>query len=202
MEQIEIRVVDKAHSSDINISNHPFSLFGRLLPAYVNGKWSYGTEMFDMVSEMCFPDENYNFDELSKNSIILGAYMGDICIGLAILQHSWNKYLYLYDLKVNPEYRGRHVGTLLMDEAKKISKREGYRGIYTQGQDNNLAACLFYLKNGFHIGGINTDVYRGTKQDGKMDVIFYFDYVDSSPDRMKASAHETKNLKSGNGDRQ
>lgn len=48
-------------------------------------------------------------------------------------------------------------------------------GLWTIGQDNNLAACLFYVNNGFRIGGLDTDVYIGTKQEGKADIYFYKD---------------------------
>ena len=56
-----------------------------------------------------------------------------------------------------------------------IALENGYHGIYTIGQDNNLSADLFYLKNGFEIGGFNTQVYKGTKQEGKSDIYFYLD---------------------------
>ena len=49
------------------------------------------------------------------------------------------------------------------------------RGLYTQGQDNNLGACRFYLKAGFRIGGLDTEVYKGTNQEGKADILFYRD---------------------------
>ena len=83
--------------------------------------------------------------------------------------------MYLYDLKVNREYRGRGVGRQLVEAAKAAAAEAGYRGIYTIGQDNNLAACLFYIRNGFRIGGLDTEVYKGTKQEGKADIIFYLD---------------------------
>ena len=38
-----------------------------------------------------------------------------------------------------------------MEEARN----QGMRGVYTIGQDNNLSACLFYLKQGFEIGGFD-----------------------------------------------
>lgn len=172
---ITIHIIDKEHSADINIPNQPFSLFGRLLPSYIDGEWNYQALHFEdaEVRQMCFPDENYNFDELSKNSVIFGAYNEKECIGIAILQHSWNKYMYLYDLKVNQRYRGKHIGSHLIEEAKKVSMKHGYHGLYTKGQDNNLGACLFYLKSGFTIGGIDTHVYKGTRQEGKSDIIFY-----------------------------
>lgn len=124
---------------------------------------------------MCFPDENYDYDKLSTNSVFVGAYDGDECIGLAILQQAMLKYMYLYDLKVNAEYRGKHIGTMLIEKSKEMALEQGYRGIYTQGQDNNLGACLFYLKNGFVIGGLDTHVYTGTLQEGKSDILFYLD---------------------------
>ncbi len=174
---ITVRIIDREHQDDIRIKNEPFRLFGRMVPSYVNEAWSYTVERFpeSEISQMCFPDENYDYDELAKNSIFVGAYDGETCIGLAILQHEWHRFLYLYDLKINADYRGKRIGTMLIDRSKEIAAQQGYRGIYTQGQDNNLAACLFYLKNGFVIGGLNTHVYTGTSQEGKKDILFYFD---------------------------
>jgi len=174
---IIIRVIDKQHSADINIPNQPFELFGKLLPSYTNGNWEYQIIRFkdEEITEMCFPNENYDFDTLSSNSIILGAYDQEMCIGIAILQHAWNKYMYLYDLKVDINYRNKQVASLLIAEAKEVSKKHNYRGIFTQGQDNNLGACLFYLKNGFVIGGMDTNIYKGTLQEGKSDIHFYAD---------------------------
>ena len=83
--------------------------------------------------------------------------------------------MYLYDLKVNAEYRRKCIGKKLIEKAKEIALNLNYNGLYTQGQDNNLGACLFYLKNGFVIGGLDTEVYKGTPQQDKKDVIFYCD---------------------------
>ena len=60
-----------------------------------------------------------------------------------------------------------------MEKAKEVAKLRNYNGIYTRAQDNNLGACMFYLKNGFVIGGIDTLVYKGTSQEGKIDILFY-----------------------------
>ena len=67
------------------------------------------------------------------------------------------------------------VSSLLLQTAMELALQKGYRGIYTIGQDNNLSACLFYIRNGFRIGGLDTDVYKGTNQEGKADIIFYKD---------------------------
>ncbi len=172
---IEIKIIDREHRADINIPNRPFRLFGRMIPAYTNEMWSYTIEKFENETQMCFPDENYDYDAMIGNSTFIGAYDHDACIGLAIMQSGFFKYMYLYDLKVNPEYRNQGVAKLLIDKAGELALSSGYNGIYTQGQDNNLGACLFYVKAGFYIGGLDTNVYKGTKQEGKSDIIFYYD---------------------------
>lgn len=177
IKMFEIRIINAEHKEDINIPNEPFSVFGRMIPSYINEQWQYRTEHFkeEEVFQTCFPDENYDYDALSQNSIFVGAYDGDKCIGLAILQQAMLKYMYLYDLKVNADYRGRQIGKMLIEKSKEVALSQGYRGLYTQGQDNNLAACLFYLKNGFVIGGLDTHTYTGTSLEGKSDILFYLD---------------------------
>ena len=62
---LEIRAIDAEHRQDINIPNEPFSLFGRMIPSYVNEQWQYRIVHFkkDEVCEMCFPDENYDYNK-------------------------------------------------------------------------------------------------------------------------------------------
>ncbi len=172
---IDVRIINAEHKQDINIPNEPFLLFGRMIPTYVDEQWNYSVEKTDMEQQMCFPDENYSFDDMVENSTFIGAYDNEKCIGLAIMQEGFFKYMYLCDLKVNSAYRKCGVAKALIEKAKTIAKEKGYTGIYTQGQDNNLGACLFYIKAGFYIGGFDSNVYKGTKQEGKSDIIFYLD---------------------------
>ena len=174
---IDIRIIDPAHKQDIRIPNEPFSLWGRMRPAYENGAWRYTVEKFapQDIREMCFPDEDYDYDTLAGGHVFVGAYDGDTCVGLAVLADDWFRYMYLDDLKVCKAYRGRGVGKALVDRALEAARDRGYNGLYTVGQDNNLSACLFYLKQGFVIGGFDDHIYRGTPQEGKANIIFYLD---------------------------
>ena len=171
---IEIRTIDSQHKEDINIPNEPFQIFGKIIPAYNGKEWSYRLHRFaaENVTEMCFPDENYDYDSM-PDSTFLGAYDGNKCVGVAILQPGFFRYMYLYDLKVSREYRRQHIGEMLIQKAKKAAAQNGYCGLYTQGQDNNPGACLFYLNSGFYIGGLDTNVYLHTGQEGKSDILFY-----------------------------
>lgn len=171
---IEIKLIDEQHKSDINIPNESFHMFGRIIPSFNNGCWTYELERYESedITEMTFPNENYNYENM-RDSVFLGAYDGDECVGLVVLQPGFFKYMYLHDLKVNKEYRSQHIGQALIATAKEIAAQHSYCGLYTQCQDNNPGACLFYLNSGFYIGGLDTNVYRHTKQEGKADILFY-----------------------------
>ena len=170
---MDIRIITRERAGDLNLPNEPFSMPGRMIPEQKDGIWSYRTELFAREETMCFPDENYQFEEISANGVILGAYEEDKCIGVAIFQDHWLKYSYLYDLKVNTEARGKGIGTALIRAGLEEAKKRGYLGIYCIAQDNNLNACRFYMKNGFTIGGFNNRCYDGTGQQGKADIYFY-----------------------------
>lgn len=172
---MKIRQISKENASDLNIPNEPFAMPGQFIPELKDGIWTYRTEPFATVETMVFPDENYDFDEIAGKGIIFGAYEDGKCIGVAIYQDYFLKYMYLYDLKVNSTARGKGVGKMLIQAGLEEAKKRGYRGLYTQAQDNNLNACMFYLKAGFQIGGFDNRVYYGTSQEGKGDVIFYLD---------------------------
>lgn len=177
MSDITVKIIEKDREADIRIPNEPFSLYGRMVPRYDGERWSYDTVRFpeEQIGEMVFPDEGYDYDAMAETCIFVGAYEGEQCVGLAIYQHNWNKYLYLYDLKVNAAYRGQRIGERLIDAGRELARENGYRGVYTVGQDNNLGACSFYIRCGFEIGGLDTRVYQGTNQEGKRDILFYLE---------------------------
>ena len=174
---MELKIIDRADKADINVPNEPFAIYGRMIPSLSNGVWSFTTELFpkDRIETMTFPDEDYDFDEMSKDCVFVGAYENGACVGLAVWRKEWHKYLYLHDLKVAAAYRGAGVGRALVENGKELARSLGYRGVYTVGQDDNLAACAFYIKCGFSVGGFNNRVYDGTSQHGKGDIYFYFD---------------------------
>ena len=173
---IEIRRIDAQRKRDIRLPNEPFSLFGRFEVRYQDGKWSHALRKFapEDVREMRFPDENYDFDQM-QDSVFLGAYESDRCVGLAILQPGFFKYMYLYDLKVCGAQRGKGIGKMLIQAASAVARESGYRGLYTQVRGDTPDAMLFSLSEDFELGGLDTHVYRGTAQEGKADVLFYRD---------------------------
>ena len=173
MDEITIRKIGAENLADAQLKNETFSVWGRMVPALRNGIWSYTAETFAAAEEMTFPDENY--DVSANDGIFMGAYRGEQCIGLAVLRKAMFRYLYLDDLKVCADFRRQGVGAKLIGAAMKEAEDLGLQGVYTIAQDNNLSACLFYLKCGFAIGGFDNRAYRGTPQENKADIYFYKD---------------------------
>ena len=174
---IEIQLIDEAHKKDIRLKNDSFPLYGRLVPSYNGKQWSYTTQKFppEECGEMTFPDEPYDYDKMAECTFFVGAYAGERCVGLAVLERSFFKYLYLSDLKVASGCRGKGVGRMLIERCMEIAKEQKMQGVSLTVQDNNLSACLFYLKVGFRIGGLDTETYNGTSQEGKADIEMYRD---------------------------
>lgn len=72
-------------------------------------------------------------------------------------------------------HRGQGIGGQLIQACLQVAKKRQLQGMYTIGQDTNLSACLFYLKQGFEIGGFDNRVYGGTSQEKAADIYFYQD---------------------------
>lgn len=172
---IEIRRITRETAQDLRLPNEPFEMPGKFIPQLSDGVWSYRMESFPAPETMVFPNEDYDFEARSSKGAMFGAYENGKCVGLAIYEDYWLKYMYLYDLKVNSEARGKGIGKALIQAGLEEAKTRGYRGIYTIAQDNNLNACMFYLHAGFEIGGFDNRVYGGTSQANKADILFYLD---------------------------
>ena len=172
---IRIETITEENSRDLNLPNEPFEMPSKFIPKLEDGVWSYCTEMFAEPQTMAFPEENYDFDAICSKGVAFGAYEGEKCIGVAIYEDDWLKYMYLSDIKVSPEARGKGVGKALIRAGLEAAKERGYKGLYTIAQDNNLNACTFYLRVGFDIGGFDNRVYGGTAQAHKADILFYLD---------------------------
>lgn len=173
---INYREIKKEDKDDLQLPNEPFEIIGQLEVTRIDNKWRMETKINKEVEIMCFPDEDYTYDDIVKKGFAIGAYDGLKCVGLAIYEYNGNKNLYLMDLKVSSEYRNHGVATHLIEMGRDYGKHLDYRGIYTIAQDNNLIACQFYLKNNFVVGGLNTMDYRYTSQHEKADVYFYLQF--------------------------
>lgn len=172
---ITYRKLTEDNEQDLNIPNEPVVIIGRLIVSRLDNEWSYTSDYFSEKTELTFPDENYDITETLENGAVIGAYDQGKCIGLAVMQDDFAKFMYLADLKVNSAYRKQGIAKELIKVCRREAGKRKYKGIYTVAQDTNLIACRFYLNEGFEIGGLNTHGYKHTKQEHKSDIYFYLD---------------------------
>lgn len=172
---MKIKLIGQNDAEDLNLPNEAFELFGRMEIQRMTNQWEYSCHYSKESEWELFPDEAYDWHQVNEKGFALGAYVGDQVIGLAVYQDDWKQFMYLHDLKVKQAYRQSGVAAKLIEKGYELASKKGYRGLYTIGQDNNLAACQFYLKQGFEIGGFNNWDYRHTSQANKSDIYFYLD---------------------------
>ncbi|MDD5529437.1 MAG: GNAT family N-acetyltransferase [bacterium] len=66
----------------------------------------------------------------------------------------------LWDIRVQPEYRGKGIGKLLFNKAVEYTKEKNCKIIKIETQNNNVDACEFYSKQGCCLEGIHYGVYK------------------------------------------
>lgn len=152
----------KERIGDVNKANQLFSLIGRILPKYENGKWSYREELFPVPQEKRYPDDEEDWGAYIDNpdKVIFLCYEKGRCAGQIILRRDWNHYAFVEDISVAAEHRGRGVGTALMQRAVEWAREKELGGLALETQDNNLLACRFYKKFGMELGAVNTMLYQ------------------------------------------
>ena len=67
----------------------------------------------------------------------------------------------LWDLRVDPDHRGRGIGTALFDRSAAWAREQGCRGLKIETQNINVRACRFYAARTCRLGAIDRYGYAG-----------------------------------------
>ena len=65
----------------------------------------------------------------------------------------------IWDIRVSADLRGRGAGTALFAAAEAWAKAKGCKQLKVETQNDNVAACQFYMNRGCMLGGINRLAY-------------------------------------------
>ena len=79
----------------------------------------------------------------------------------------------LWDMRVHPGVRRSGVGTRLLDHAIQFARVSGYAFLKVESQNTNPAACRFYAKSGFALGGVRRGVYA--EYPDEVQLLWYLD---------------------------
>ena len=98
----------------------------------------YFKELISDPSQCCFFAEDN------------GKLVGYIAAAPKEISYRNSKYLEIDNMGVSPEYRGKGVGTMLIEEVKKWAKENGYNKLFVNSYFKNTSTINFYKKNGFN----------------------------------------------------
>ena len=147
---------------DMNKPSEAFEIIGKLIPTFINNKWTYTEEIYDHSYLHSYPNEDCDYSPYIANpdKTVFLAYSNKECIGQIVLRKDWNGYAFVEDICVSKSSREQGIGTALIQKAIEWAKDKSLYGLALETQDNNLLACRFYLKCGFLIGAVNTMLYK------------------------------------------
>lgn len=87
-------------------------------------------------------------DEFEKEAVHFVVYDDEQAIGAGRFRTYEDHVAKVERICILPEFRGRHLGNLLMDEIERVAKRQEYRTVRLNSQSN---AIPFYEKRGYAI---------------------------------------------------
>jgi len=105
-----------------------------------------------------------------------GGIGGGRLVGMVdVERRRWNNSAWVWNIAIDRDYRGRGIGTQLMQQVIEWGRREGLRAIVLETQTNNWSACRFYQKFGFQLSGID-DHYYSNRDVANKEVALFWTY--------------------------
>jgi streptothricin acetyltransferase len=95
-------------------------------------------------------------------------------IGYVVVTQGWNNYAIIEDITVDAPHRGSGVARLMMDAAVEWARGAALAGVRLETQSVNVAACRFYERYGFLLGGHDRYLYRGLHPDSREIALFWY----------------------------
>jgi ribosomal protein S18 acetylase RimI-like enzyme len=94
-------------------------------------------------------------------------------VGYALAAVDWSGFAVVDDIAVDRAYRGLGTASALMDAVRLWASERRLGGVRLETQSNNLAACRFYERYGFALGGYDRHLY-GALHPGTREVALFW----------------------------
>jgi streptothricin acetyltransferase len=119
-----------------------------------------------------------DFDEMrgllhASDTAVFAAKVAGRAVGYLIVARCWSGYGIVEDVAIDAAHRGHGLARRLMDAAGGWAKALGMPGLRLETQSNNVAACRFYRRYGFTLGGHDRHLYRALHP-GTTEVALYW----------------------------
>jgi streptothricin acetyltransferase len=173
--EISIQELDESNLGDINRCDGIFTVDSRLCLQLKNGQITYSIENVPPYKKRYAVDEvDYSsyLHQAGRNAYL--AYVDGNIAGQIIIRENWNKYCYIEDIAVDIQYRQQGIGRSLLTYAIGWARAKNLPGIMLETQDNNVAACRFYERCGFQLGGFDQYLYRALHVDTDEIALYWY----------------------------
>ena len=171
--EIIIRKIDQAESSQTKSFSHKSMVTSRLIPGIENEKLVYTIAPVEPYERDIQAEEvDYGFDEAGP-TVFFAEADGKLAGRIKMLRW-WNRFAYVEDLVVNPEYRGLGIGRRLLARGIQWARENDFPGVMLETQDDNVPACTLYKSCGFVLSGFDRNVYKAVNPHTKEVALYWY----------------------------
>ena len=114
----------------------------------------------------CFREDSFSKEQFaylisrSKGTFYAMMEADRVIAYVSLLFHGGTRYLRIYSIAVHPDFRGKKVGQLLIDQIAVIAQKQGLKRITLEVNVSNSPAIHLYEKNGFKCTSIKENYYH------------------------------------------
>ena len=118
------------------------------------------------IEQECFQEDSFSREQFvylicrSKGTFYVVVEQERVIAYVSLLFHAGTRYLRIYSIAVHPDYRGRELGQVLMDQTIQTAGECKAAKITLEVKVTNTSAIGLYMKNGFIPVGIKPCYYH------------------------------------------
>lgn len=173
---IELRLLNKYSIQDeksLGLHGYKSSQMYKVEKEDKGGNIVISINMVDLkdsfIKEWPFIEEDFKmYNEVIKHGLSFGAYDYNKLVGIIIVEEvKWNNSFNIANLMVSEEYRGKGIGSQLIDKVTYKALERKIRIISLETQSTNMPSIKFYKKNGFKLEALDLSLYTNNDLERK-----------------------------------
>jgi ribosomal protein S18 acetylase RimI-like enzyme len=171
--EISIRKIDQGESPQTKLFSRKSIVNSRLVLGIDHEQLVYTIVPVEPYEREVQAEEiDYGFDEAGPT--VFFAEVDGKPVGRIKMLRWWNRFAYVEDLVVNPEYRGLAIGRKLLERGIQWAHENDFPGVMLETQDNNVPACALYESCGFVLSGFDRNVYQAINPGTKETALYWY----------------------------
>lgn len=169
IETADARFFDEARAIDFS-----FTVDREILPAFDTPLTDCCRDVVPYCKRYDSDPEDYRDHLEGTDQALFVAMLDGQLVGYLAIRSNWNSLALIDDIAVSRAARRQGCAKALMDRAAEWAHSAALSGIMLETQNNNVAACLFYERYGFVLGGIDRMLYSALESHRPEIALFWY----------------------------